>query len=111
MSPIDAGDVVVVEPGAPGSVRRADRAYDRTVVGIAVGPAVAGRVEVAMAAVAEVRVDPTGGDVLAGDLLVSSPTPGAAMRATVAEPGAILGKALEPSGSSAGTIRVLVMLR
>lgn len=108
---IEAGDVVVDDPDERGSVRRTDRPADRTVVGIAISPAVNGRVEIAMASIVEVRVDATYGAILAGDLLVSSPTPGAAMLATAAEPGTILGKALEPFESGVGAIRVLVMLR
>jgi len=64
-----------------------------------------------MASVVEVRVDAGFGPILAGDLLVSSPTPGAAMLATDPDPGTILGKALEAFDTGVGTIRVLVMLR
>jgi len=110
-SAIEAGDVVVNDAEERGSVKRADRLEDRTVIGIAISPAADGRVEVAMASVAEVRVDAGYGAILAGDLLVSSATPGAAMLATTPEPGTILGKALEPLDSGIGTIRVLVMLR
>jgi len=110
-SSIEAGDVVVNDADERGSVKRAARLEDRTVIGIAIAPAANGQVEVAMASVAEVRVDAGYGAILAGDLLVSSPTPGAAMLATAPEPGTILGKALEPLESGVGTIRVLVMLR
>jgi len=108
---IEPGDVVVDDPDVRGSVRRADSPGDRTVVGIALSPAKDGWVEVAMASVVEARVDAGYGAILAGDLLVSSPTPGAAMLGTAPEPGTILGKALEPFDSGVGTIRVLVMLR
>jgi len=110
-SPIEPGDVVVIDREARGSVRRSDRGEDRTVVGIAVTSAIDGWVEVAVGSVVEVRVDAGYGAIRSGDLLVSSPAPGAAMRATTAEPGTILGKALEPLESGLGTIRVLVMLR
>jgi hypothetical protein len=43
--------------------------------------------------------------------VVSSPTPGHAMRTDVASPGTILGKALEELSSDTGTIRILVMPR
>ena len=110
-SSIDAGDVVVIDPEARGSVRRSDREEDRTVVGVAVTSTIDGWVEVAMGSVVEVRVDAGYGAIRSGDLLVTSPAQAAAMRATTAEPGTILGKALEPLESGLGTIRVLVMLR
>lgn len=46
-----------------------------------------------------------------GDLLVSSPTPGHAMRALEVVPGSIVGKALEPLDFGTGVIRVLLMPR
>ena len=110
-SPVDAGDVVTLDPGAPGAVRRSDRQEDRTVVGIALSAAHDGWVEVATGSVALVRTDATYGAIRAGDLLVSSPASGAAMRAATAEPGTVLGKALEPLESGIRMIRVLVILR
>jgi len=110
-SAIEAGDVVVLDPAAPGAVRRSDREADAAVVGIAVGPAEGGRVEVAVGLVATVRADAGYGAIHAGDLLVSSPAPGAAMRAQNAAPGTLLGKAIDPLESGLGTIRVLVVLR
>jgi hypothetical protein len=110
-SAIEAGDVVVLDPATPGAVRRSDREADAAVVGIAVGPAEGGQVDVALGLVATVRADAGYGAIRAGDLLISSPAPGAAMRAAGARPGTILGKALEPLDSGLGTIRVLVTLR
>jgi hypothetical protein len=108
---IEVGDVVVIDPQVRGSVRRSVKEEDRTVVGVALTASVGGWVEVAMGAVVEVRADAGYGAIRAGDLLVSSPAPGAAMRARSAEAGTILGKALEPLESGLGTIHVLVMLR
>ena len=110
-SSIDIGDVVVIDAAARGVVRRSDREDDRAVIGIALTPAIGGWVEVAVGSVAEVRVDAGYGAIRTGDLLASSPAPGAAMRARSAEAGTILGKALEPLESGLGTIRVLVTLR
>jgi len=110
-SAIEAGDVVVIDPAARGAVRRSDRERDAAVVGIALGPVVDGQVEVAVGFVASVRVDASYGAIRAGDLLVSSPAPGAAMRAEGPAAGTILGKALEPLDSGLETIRVLVVLR
>lgn len=108
---IEAGDVVVLDPLVAGAVKRCDGAADRNLVGVAVAPDLEGTVEVAVATILAVRVDAGFGAIAPGDLLTTSATPGAAMRATVAEPGTILGKALEPFESGMGTIRVLLMPR
>lgn len=59
------------------------------------------------------KVTDEGGPIRRGDLLTPAPTPGHAMRADAdgQRPGTILGKALEPHASGAGTIEVFVMLR
>jgi hypothetical protein len=67
---------------------------------------------VAMTGTVLVKADAAYGFIRPGDALVSSPTPGHAMRAV--EPAAgytVIGKALEPLESGVGTIRMLVMLR
>lgn len=110
-TPIEAGDVVIIDAQGTGVVRRSDQAGDRAVVGVAVSAAASGRVEVASGSIVEVRADAGYGRILAGDLVVSSPTPGAAMSAAAAQPGTILGKALEPLDAGVGMIRVLVTLR
>jgi hypothetical protein len=69
------------------------------------------RTAVALAGVVSCRVDANYGAVWPGDLLVSSPTPGHAMRADAPLPGTMLGKALEPLQEGVGAIKVLVMLR
>ena len=69
------------------------------------------RAAVALAGVVSCKVDATYGAIRPGDLLVTSPTPGHAMRAEVPLPGTMLGKALEPLDEGTGTIDVLVMLR
>lgn len=50
-------------------------------------------------------------DIRPGDLLVSSPTPGHAMRSDDPQLGTVIGKALEALGHGTGTIRALVMMR
>jgi hypothetical protein len=105
--PIDAGDVVALDPEHPGSVKRADLGADENVVGIALAQASDGGVEVA-AAILEVKVDAGYGAIAPGDPLASSPTPGAAMRAIGASRAATIGKALEPLESGVATIRVLL---
>ena len=105
------GDVLVLDPLVAGAVKPCDGAADRTLVGVAAGPSVDGRVEVAIAKIHQVRVDAAYGAITPGDLLTTSATPGAAMRATADGPGTILGKALEPLEAGTGTIRVLLMPR
>jgi hypothetical protein len=117
----------VVSASADGSgIVLAGRAYDPAVVGVLSGagglhPAmVAGGSSdsktppVAIAGQIYVRISTEGGAIQVGDLLVSSSTPGAAMRA--ADPshaiGAIIGKALQNySAKDEGLIRMLVLNR
>ncbi len=69
------------------------------------------RAAVALAGIVGCRVDAAFGAIWPGDLLVTSPTHGHAMRADSPLPGTMLGKALEPLAEGTGTINVLVMLR
>jgi hypothetical protein len=55
-----------------------------------------------------IRVDASYGSILPGDLLVSSPTPGHAMRAIDPQPGCIIGKALGGFEEGQGTVPVLI---
>jgi hypothetical protein len=75
------------------------------------GAAPSQRAAVSLAGVVACNVDATYGAVWPGDLLVTSPTPGHAMRADAPLPGTMLGKALEPLPEGVGTISVLVILR
>jgi hypothetical protein len=83
---------------------------DPAVAGVA-AEAAAERVPLALPGIAECRVDAGYGSVRPGDLLVTSPTPGHAMRAHEAAAGTILGKAAESLETGTGTIRILVMPR
>jgi hypothetical protein len=66
-----------------------------------------------------VKVDASYGAVAIGDLLVTSATPGHAMRSVPVElggvpvhrPGTLIGKALEPLAEGRGEILVLLMLQ
>jgi hypothetical protein len=69
------------------------------------------RAAIALAGVVDCKVDADYGSVWPGDLLVTSPTPGHAMRTDSPLPGTMIGKALEPLEEGTGKIRVLVMLR
>ncbi len=114
---VEEGDVLVMDAGD--AYRPSAFAEDATVVGVVASrPALlAGRrvdengAAVVVAGMTRVKVDATWGAIHRGDLLVSSPTRGHAMRADDPPAGTIVGKALESLESGAGTIRVLVMLR
>jgi hypothetical protein len=81
----------------------------------------AGKVPLAIAGVVPVKVNTENGAIQPGDMLTTSSQPGYAMKAmpidvggvSIARPGTILGKALEPLGVEAGTgvIRVLIVLQ
>jgi hypothetical protein len=66
-----------------------------------------------------VKADATYGAIRIGDLLVTSPTPGYAMRSratrvgntVIHRPGTLLGKALEPLPAGKGEILVLLTLQ
>lgn len=117
-----AGDVVMIDVDNPMHYRVADEANSTAVAGvIATKPGVLMNAGVedagdapALALVGRVPVKVTdeAGSIRVGDLLVSSSTPGHAMKApNHPAPGTIVGKALQPHGSGSGTVEMLVMLR
>jgi hypothetical protein len=112
---VDVGDLLALDPENPDVLRRAEVAADPNVIGIVVGePSTTGDGDQALLTLyglAVVNADASHGAILPGDLLISSPTPGHAMRATVAVPGTIVGKALEALDTGTSQIRVLVMPR
>jgi hypothetical protein len=57
------------------------------------------------------RVSAENGAIQTGDLLVSSATPGHAMRDDTPRAGTIVGKALAPLAKGTGVIKVLVTLQ
>ena len=68
-------------------------------------------VPMAVVGVVPAKVSAENGPIVPGDLLVTSNTPGHAMRADRPEAGTIVGKALEPLLAGTGQIRVLVTLQ
>ncbi len=113
---VDVGDLLILDPERPGALRVATTIADPGVVGVAVvAPSSAGsgqsEVAVAGSGFATVKADAGYGAIRAGDLLTSSATPGHAMLALTAEPGTIVGKALEPLDAGTGTIRMLLTAR
>ena len=127
-SPVLApGMVVAIDPDAPGALRVADRAYDRTVAGIVSGaggirPGLTLRQDgtvadgdhpVALTGRVYAYADASAGPIRPGDLLTTSDTPGHAMRATDADraQGAVLGKAMTALDEGTGLVLVLVSLQ
>ena len=121
------GMVLCIDPASPGRLRVSDRAYDRTVAGVASGandlpPGLVlrkkgspadGAYPVALSGRVYCLVDADAGPVAPGDLLTTSARPGHAMRATDASraQGAILGKAMTPLAEGQGLVLVLVTLQ
>jgi hypothetical protein len=66
---------------------------------------------VTLGAFKAIRVDGSYGAIQPGDLLVSSPTPGHAMRADAPAAGTVIGKALEAWEGGQGTIAVMLTLQ
>jgi hypothetical protein len=117
---VEAGDVVVI--GLDGQLVKCSQEADTAVAGIVstkptlqVGSlqAAGGTAPLALVGVVPCKVDATKSPIRPGDLLVSSGTPGHAMKCTSKRPaaGTVIGKALEALESGKGTIQVLVTLR
>jgi hypothetical protein len=121
-----AGTVLVARRGVLNLVERSMRSYDTSVVGvvspqpgIVLGEPASDRVLVAHSGRVRVKADASYGPIEAGDLLVTSPIPGFAMRSeplavgggAFHRPGTLLGKALEPLASGQGEILVLLTLQ
>ena len=116
---LDAGDVVTI--GADGLLHRSTHANATDVAGVySTKPGVVGQeddetrttIPVALAGVIPVKASGENGAIRAGDLLVSSSTPGRAMRAPPnPSPGSVIGKALAGLDHGTGEIAMLVMLR
>ena len=120
------GTVVVINTLERDHVLPSSMAYDTRVAGVVsenpgvlLGTEDDGKTKVAHSGRVKVRVDTNYGPIAVGDLLVTSPTPGYAMRSTPVEvggvsihrPGTLIGKALEPLDQGQGEILVLLMLQ
>jgi hypothetical protein len=120
------GDILVIDPAAPGKFLRSNEAYSTLVAGIySTQPGFVGRLhpadaatnatEVPMAMVGRVptKVSAENGAIHVGDLLVSSSTLGYAMKGTDRSRmlGAVVGKAMGSLDSGTGVIEVLVTLQ
>jgi hypothetical protein len=120
------GTVVVLDATNLKHVTTSTREYDTAVAGvissqpgITLGLPSEGSVKVATTGRVKVRADATYGAIRVGDLLVTSPTAGTAMRSKPVEaggvllhrPGTIIGKAIEPLATGRGEILVLLSLQ
>jgi hypothetical protein len=123
---LEPGTVVIVDPKQSNKVLPAPRAYDTRVAGavsrqpgLVLGEKSDDKAMVAQSGRVKVKVDAKYGAIRIGDLLVTSPTPGYAMRSrpmkvggqALHRPGTLLGKALEPLPSGKGEILVLLTLQ
>ena len=116
---VEAGDVLALDPTHPLGYRRTSTACSSLIAGVVSSqPGVAlgrssgpgAQVLLALVGIVPVRVTDEGGSIQPGDLLVSSSTPGHAMR--WAGPGpcpcSLVGKALEPMTETEGLVLVLL---
>ncbi len=121
----EPGDVMVIDPASSGGFLKSTEAYSTLVAGIySTKPGVIGRrftdpdklkeeIPMAMVGIVPTKVSAENGPVRAGDLLVTSSTPGYAMKGTDHErmTGAVVGKALGAIPGGTGVIEVLVSLQ
>lgn len=124
-TPVEPGEVVIIDEDNPGQLKRSERAYDSRVAGIVSGangvrPGLTLRQEgklegghqVALTGRVYARADATNGAIKPGDLLTTSSTPGHAMRVSdhSRAPGAVIGKAMSSLPEGKGYVLVLVNL-
>jgi len=120
----EPGDLLVIDPSAPGKFLKSAEAYSTLVAGIySTKPGAVGRrqttmkspdeVPMAMIGIVPTKVSAENGPIKAGDLLVTSSTMGHAMKGTDRDRmlGAVIGKALGSLDSGTGVIDVVVTLQ
>ena len=137
----EPGDVMVIDPGSSRATQKSSEPRSSLVAGIySTRPGFVGserdwdklargveeeqgtytmqemaaqfnEVPLAVVGIVPCKVSAENGSIRPGDLLVTSGTPGHAMRDDRPSAGTILGKALEPMESGTGLIRVLVTLQ
>jgi hypothetical protein len=124
---LEDGTVVIVDPVLTDQVIRSTSQYDTRVAGavsrqpgLILGEKGEGKSLIAQSGRVRIKVDASFGAIKPGDLLVTSPTPGHAMRSkpvkvgggqVIHRPGTLLGKALEGLASGKGEILVLLTLQ
>ena len=127
---VTPGDVVVIDPAARASIVRSDKARSSLVAGIySTDPGICAserewdnhtissmaddfnEIPLAVVGIVPCKVSAENGPIRPGDLLVTSDTPGHAMRDDNPAVGTVLGKALESMDYGTGEIKVLVTLQ
>lgn len=120
----EPGDVLVIDENADRQVSLSSEPYSTNVAGVfstqpgilgsrhEMGNNAAGELPVAIVGIVPCKVSTENGTIRRGDLLVTSSTPGYAMKATDRSrfAGAILGKAMQPLNDGSGVIEILVTL-
>ncbi len=119
--PLAKGDIVRIHDKKPAHVIKCDKNYDTSVLGIVVdNPALAlseqengssQGVYVALYGMAEVKVDPSFGEIKPGDLLTTCKNAGHAMKAKIEkfeQIGSIIGKALEGAKGKSKSIKIVL---
>lgn len=119
------GDLLVVDAAAKRQLKLATEPYSTLVAGIystkpgvlatphPINETASNEIPLAIVGIVPCKVSAENGPIAAGDLLVSSSTPGHAMKGTDRSRmlGAVVGKALEPLAAGTGVIEVLVTLQ
>lgn len=123
--PQTPGDLLIVDPTSKRRLALATEPYSTLVAGIystkpgvlatphSINETVVGEVPLAIMGIVPCKVSAENGPIAPGDLLVSSSTPGHAMKGSDRSRmlGAVVGKALEPLAAGTGVIQVLVTLQ
>jgi hypothetical protein len=120
----EPGDVLVIDPNVDGKFVRSSQPYSTSVAGIySTKPGVVGRrqtteknpdeIPMAVIGIVPVKVSTENGPIHRGDILVTSSTPGYAMKGTDRSQmfQAVIGKAMASLETGSGTIEVLVSLQ
>ncbi|MFZ0801672.1 MAG: hypothetical protein WAN70_05865, partial [Terriglobales bacterium] len=119
------GDLLVVDSAATRQLALSTQPYSTLVAGIystkpgvlatphSINEVAANEIPLAIVGIVPCKVSAENGPIQPGDLLVSSSTPGHAMKGTDRSRmlGAVVGKALEPLTEGKGVIQVLVTLQ
>jgi hypothetical protein len=123
---LEPGTVVVLNTARNNEVMASATSYDTRVAGVvsaqpglSLGIEGKGKEQIATYGRVKVKVDATRSPIAVGDLLVTSATPGTAMRSepvdingrSFHQPGTIIGKALEPLAGGVGEILVLLSMQ
>lgn len=122
----EPGDVLVIDPDSDRQFLLSSAPYSTLVAGVystrpgvvatqhrSEDPTLSGEIPMAIIGIVPCKASAENGPIARGDLLVTSSTPGYAMRGNDKAKlvGAIIGKALQPLAEGKGKIQVLVTLR